>query len=324
MIYFTRPLQERVHDLFSRSLASSGSSGSARTSRSGSRRTSATTSRSSRARSCSGGCTDGLRARGHRRVARRAEAVSALLGGAAARLRAADRRRAAPRRRRRGDGDLPAIWQRAHARCASARRRTRSRSQPGTSTSRRPTITCWSSRRGLFALSTERRCSGRGRRSTCCSRRAADAYGERVIGVVLTGASADGSQGLTRDQRARRLRAGPGAGDGRVRVMPQRGARGDAASITCWRCDGARPRRSARWPAAGGGAPMSDVQHPPRRRPPREPAGARGDPRRTRGHTLVRANSGARGAEGGAAPGLRADPDGRRDARTSTATRPPS
>ena len=97
---------------------------------------------------------------------------------------------------------------------------------------------------------------------------AADAYGERLVGVMLTGASADGAGGL----RAIKARGGlgdrPGSGDRRVRDDAGRGDRGD----------GGRPR-----PAAASGsadylaslgrqrdasAMSRQVRHPARRRPP--------------------------------------------------------
>ena len=46
---------------------------------------------------------------------------------------------------------------------------------------------------------------------------AAEAYGPALIGVLLTGASADGAAGLAQRQGARRPGDRPGSGHGRVR-----------------------------------------------------------------------------------------------------------
>src|SRR5436190_14419032 len=80
-------------------------------SRSGSRRPSTSTSPSNAARSCSGGCTDGLRDRGHRRVGGRARGGLAAARAAAPRAQPAGRDRAASRAgaaRRRPGGHLAA------------------------------------------------------------------------------------------------------------------------------------------------------------------------------------------------------------------------
>ena len=215
---FHAALQERVHDLFARSFATFGAARArvARVAAVPAERARVRAARR-RARSCSGGCTDGLRARRHRRVARRARRRVDGAGRAAAGFRCRSsivqhRGRGAARR-----AICPAIWQRAHGADrrdaedkAPIAARARLPRAGGLSPAHRSAATCSRCR-------PKRRCSGRARRSTCCSRRRRRRTATALIGVMLTGASADGSQGLQRDPRARRLRAGPGSGDGRVR-----------------------------------------------------------------------------------------------------------
>ena len=51
---------------------------------------------------------------------------------------------------------------------------------------------------------------------------AADSYGHRTVGIVLTGANADGSEGLAAHLGSRRDGAHPGSRDGGEPLMPRR------------------------------------------------------------------------------------------------------
>ena len=199
----------------------------------------------------------------------------------------AGRRRPAPQRRRRRERAGASCSART-PRCRSSRPRTRSRSSPAASTSRRPTTTC-SSSPARFALSVdEPRAVTAGRRSTCCSSRRPTPTATRVVGVVLTGANADGARGPRADQAraaasrscrtrttaerprdAARPRSPPAAADA---VLPLDGDR----AVLLLRASSSRRRREAarREPRRAA--------DPARRRPAREPARARGDPRAAR------------------------------------------
>ena len=96
--------------------------------------------------------------------------------------------------------------------CRCARRRTRSRSSPARSTSRRPTTTCSST--------TGRSSRCRPTSSVHFSRpsidvlfeSAADVYGDRLLGIILTGANEDGAAGLAAVHRAGGVDRRAGAG----------------------------------------------------------------------------------------------------------------
>ena len=124
------------------------------------------------------------------------------------------------------------------------------------STSRRPTTNC-SSSRDIFSLSTEApvRYSRPSIDVTFAS--AADSYGHRTVGVVLTGANADGATGcgaspiaagwrscrIRRRRRARRCRAAALEAVPRARVMTLAADRG-AIWRRCRRATGAGGRMS--------------------------------------------------------------------------------
>ena len=101
---------------------------------------------------------------------------------------------------RRSDSDQqPArrACSRRAARCRSATPRTSRRSSPGPCSSRPPTTTC-SSSAGSVALSVDAPLHYSRPSIDVLLGSAADAYGERAAGVVLTGANADGADGLAR------------------------------------------------------------------------------------------------------------------------------
>ena len=153
-------------------------------------------------------------------------ALSVLLGGLPADFRAADRRRAAPDARDSDDGVLERLLQAPHARCRSASRRTRRRSSPATSTSAPPDYHLLVED-GHLALSTDAPVQFARPSIDVLFESAADAYGERAVGVVLTGANEDGAAGLrgsrtaaaSRSCRTRRRRS--------ARTMPRRRDRRD-------------------------------------------------------------------------------------------------
>ncbi len=107
--------------------------------------------------------------------------------------------------------------------------------------------------RGRFALSTEAPVLWARPSIDVLFETAAEAYGEGVIGVILTGASADGSQGL----RAIRARGGCALvqepADGGVRRHAARRARGDAGEPRA-RTARSSAACSARWPGPSAGA----------------------------------------------------------------------
>ena len=154
------------------------------------------------------------------------------------------------------------------------------------------------------------------------------ATGERTVGVVLTGANADGARGLRRiaDRGGLALVQDPGTAESptmpaaaieacRARDVADRSWR-SARSIAI-AVDAAR-RSRRRGGADAGEAPAAPVgatrrRHPPRRRPPREPARARGDPRAARPDPRARALR-RRGAAHAARARLRGHPARRADA----------
>ena len=142
---------------------------------------------------------DELRGDRDRRVMGRAARRRSAARGAPARGRAADRGRPAPRRRTRR-GACSRRCSSATSTERSASRATRTRSSRATSTSRRPTTTC-SSTAGPSRSRSTRASSTRARRSTCSSSRSREAYRERAIGIVLTGANEDGAAGLAAIKR---------------------------------------------------------------------------------------------------------------------------
>ena len=80
--------------------------------------------------------------------------------------------------------------------CRCARRRTRSRWSPAPSISRRPTITCSSTTGRTLALSADELVHFSRPSVDVLFESAAEVYGERLLGIILTGASEDGAAGL--------------------------------------------------------------------------------------------------------------------------------
>ena len=127
--------------------------------------------------------------------------------------------------------DKPSCWpgySPANARCRCTKRRIRSRWLPEPSISRRPTIILLIDKGRRWRCRRTIRCIIRALRSTCCSNRPADVYGERLLGIILTGANEDGARG-TRGS-ARRRRHDGGASSRRLRVAPQ------MAHVGAWSC----------------------------------------------------------------------------------------
>ena len=224
----------------------------------------------------------------------------------------------ARRARRHRAGRLPAALVRP---AASTRPATRTPSSPATSTSPRPTTTCWWSR-GHFALSIDAPVQQSRPSIDVLFESAADAYGEEVVAVILTGANSDGAArhpavkrggGLTlaQDPETAERREMPeaaiatGAVD-RVATLEDIGC----SSTACRRDDDGGPDdgRAARpscWSTTG-----------PRTCWPSRRA-------RPLGHDMVRAASGEEALRQLLRARVRGDPPRRADARAWTASRPP-
>jgi two-component system chemotaxis response regulator CheB len=101
------------------------------------------------------------------------------------------------------DGDLSAIWQR-HTSLSVGEAEDKSAIEPGHVYVAPADYHLMVEARGLFALSTEGPVLWARPSIDVLFESAAEVYGARVIGVILTGASADGSQGM----RAIRERGG--------------------------------------------------------------------------------------------------------------------
>ena len=238
--------------------------------------------------------------------------------GAARRLRRGRRHRPAPPRGLRRQPARAAARRALRAR-RSATPRTSRRSNPAPCSSRPPTTTCSSSlpaRLGLaggsVALSVDAPEHFSRPSIDVLFGSAADAYGDRAAGVVLTGANADGADGLARIAR----RGGPAIVQDPETAM--RREMPDAALA-------ATPRRAAssRWSEIGGccaswrararGRSREGRRGPARRRPRGEPARARGGARADGLPARERA-LGRRGAARAAEGRLRGDPARRPDA----------
>ncbi len=123
----------------------------------------------------------------------------------------------------------------------------------------------------------------------------ADAYGERAVGVVLTGANADGAHGLRRivDRGGLAFVQTPDTAESSTMPAAAASAVPEARVLTIGEIGAAL--------AVTSGRDMSDARarrcgrHSPRRRPRREPARARGDSRTARPAPVARA-IGRRGA----------------------------
>ena len=149
---------------------------------------------------------------------------------------------------------------------------------------------------------------------------AADTYAERTVGVVLTGANADGSRGLKRiaDRGGLALVQSPATAESPTMPLAAIALRARRACA-----DDSRDRLDARVaPGASNDERTRDEpgtrrqrrRHPPRRRSPGESARARGDPRAAR--TAPRARIVGRGrAALSARARLRAHSPRRADAR---------
>ena len=175
-----------------------------------------------------------------------------------------------------------ACWSRSsqpQVRAAGARgARTRSRSRRARSTSRRPTTTCSSTTGPQLALSADEPVHFSRPSIDVLFESAADVYGARLLGIVLTGASEDGARGLAAVHRAGgvdgRAAAGhrPGAAHGRVGAEAQPGGSRAAARARSPPC-------CARWTTVDANVirpcQRTRGEVPARRRPRGEPARAR-------------------------------------------------
>ena len=205
MIYFDRPLQNRVHQLFYDSLVRFGilALGHKESIRFTGVRGLATRS-STPARSSTGESDERARPRRDRRLLGRARRAAHAPRRAAGRARRG--------RRRSSSTALPSRIRPRSATCSApsralqrARGRRQGRARAGHVYVAPPDYHLLVEH-GTLALSTDEPVQYAGRRSTCCFETAAEAYRERCVGVVLTGANADGARGLARDRRARRAR----------------------------------------------------------------------------------------------------------------------
>ena len=124
-----------------------------------------------------------------------ARVLSALPEGFALPIAVAQHRAPAP-----PDGDLPAVWQRETAlRVCEAEDKTTI--APGTVYVAPADYHLLVETRGRFALSTDAPVLWARPSIDVLFQTAAEAYGEGVIGVILTGASHDGSEGLSAIRR---------------------------------------------------------------------------------------------------------------------------
>ena len=143
------------------------------------------------------------RRRRHRRLGRRRRGAVGDPAGAAGRTAA---RRSSSCCTCRASGR--ACWSRSSqpkcARAGARGRRTRSRSSPARSTSRRPTTTCWSTTGPQLALSVDDLVHFSRPSIDVLFESAADVYGDRLLGIILTGANEDGAVGPGGGARRRR------------------------------------------------------------------------------------------------------------------------
>ena len=209
---------------------------------------------------------------------------------AAGAIRAADRRRAAPAQG--SDHLLPRVAAGPNVARACARSRTRRRSTPG-NVYVAPADYHLLVEDGYFSLSTDAPVRFSRPSIDVTFESAADAYGERAVGVVLTGANADGARGLRRiaDRGGLALVQTPATAESPA--MPAARASRRARSARALDDSPRSRRRSASLPATPRGAARERLhddaptqtptgRHPPRRRPAGESARARGDPRAAR------------------------------------------
>ena len=196
------------------------------------------------------------------------------------------------------------------------------------STSRRPTIISWSSATARCRSPSTSPFISRGRPSTCCSSRPPTRAASGLLGILLSGANADGADGLAAIRAPRRADLGPDARVGRA--GRDAGGRAGAARRTA-----VEPATwGARWPNGRTVADERLATSEPRRTslPSRRPP-AVDDVRRTStrsrrcstpGSRLLAARRRRRGARAAARARRRARADRRAACRAWTASSSPS
>ena len=245
MIYFGRDLQRHVHELFLDSLSPLGLLGAGAQGGDHRRRDRrrATRPLDPAEKLFRRQALMALRARGDRiLVGRAARRCRSVLARAAARVRRGGRRRPAPRRARGRHAAVPRCWTSATP-LPVREADDKDALVPGVVLVAPPgyhLLVEPGSRRAVRATS---RCASAARRSTCSSSPRPTPTATASIGVVLTGANADGADGLAAHPPARRAgdRAGPRARPSGPRCRARR----------CDAVPGAQVMRAARRSARG-------------------------------------------------------------------------